>query len=1040
MASHPAFQKLEDFAVHEYKFHGAIYEHKKSGAQVISIAAPDDNKVFAISFRTPPKDSTGVPHILEHSVLCGSRKYPVKEPFVDLLKGSLQNFLNAFTYPDRTCYPLATTNTKDFYNLINVYLDAVLHPRAVHDRQVFEQEGWHYELEDKASPLSVKGVVYNEMKGVYSSPDSLVSRTTQQALFPDNTYGVDSGGDPQEIVQLTFEDFQAFHRDFYHPSNARILMYGDDDLNTRLELLDDYLKDFSKRQVNSKVAFQQKRQTPLEKVTVPFPLSEGAEPKHIFTVNWLLNDHFLSVEEGLRLGMLDFLLWGTNTSPLRKALIDSHLGESVTGGGLSDELLQATFSVGLKGVQAQDVGKIEGIITSKLQELADQGFDWGDIDAALNTIEFRLREFNTGSFPRGLSVILSILSKWNYDQPPLEGISFSAPLEALKQQIKQERASQPAGSTRGGKAFQNMIKEFLLLNNHKVVVEGVPDANIQKQGEVAEEQKLTSIKAGMSEQQLEQIVKDTVSLREAQERVDSAEAKATLPLLSLEDLPPHPKPLPIVILKDEMTTGAGVGGDSYTLLSHPVASSGVLYVEVMIDMQHIDWEDVELLPLFTRLLRESGTASLDELALNRKILTDTGGVYVSLLTDGKGKSGFVGSPDEAMTYLVLGGKVTKDKTSVLFELINEILLAGNLQNSKRGTELLKESKARKEAGLLSSPHSLAAARVSPHASLLSYMNEVMSGLTSVRRAGGLVQEAEKDWALIGSRLERMRQRILQSAGEQYKQGTERKLVINLTGDEEVIQDALPQVESFVSTLRSSLSAHNTLPPSTSTLSSVWKQQIRPSLPPLRPREAFTIPSLVNYVAKGGTMYQPSEQVSGATSVVTRYLSSGFMWDQVRVLGGAYGGWFNFNDASGRAMFLSYRDPQLLNTLQVYDQAASFLQDQEVGSDDLRQSIIGSIGDIDSPLSPDQKGHASLMEFLRGESEDDRKAWREGVLKTSVSDFKEFAKRLGKVIGKDGQGRVVVFGSQQAIDKANAELPEDQKFHVEPALVSGKKAE
>ncbi|RYH31233.1 hypothetical protein EON65_03080, partial [archaeon] len=400
---------------------------------------------------------------------------------------------------------------------------------------------------------------------------------------------------------------------------------------------------------------------------------------------------------------------------------------------------------------------------------------------------FLLGEFNTGSFPRGLSLILSILSKWNYDQPPLEGIAFTAPLEALRQQIKRERDTQPTDSRRGGKAFQSMIKEYLLLNNHKVIVEGVPDAHIQKQGEVDEELKLTSVKAGMSEQQLEQIMKDTVSLREAQERVDSAEAKATLPLLFLEDLPPHPKPLPIMVLKDEVKAGSGIGGDSYTLLSHPVSSSGVLYVEVMIDMQHIDWEDVELLPLFTRLLRESGTARLDELALNRQILTDTGGVFVSLLTDGKGKSGYVGSPDEAMSYLVLGGKVTKEKISVLFELISEILLAANLQNSKRGTELLKESKARKEAGLLSSPHSLAASRVSPHSSLLSYMNEVMGGLTSVRRAGGLVQEAEENWGVIGSRLERLRQRILQCAGEGNNRGTDRKLVINLTGDIEIIQ-------------------------------------------------------------------------------------------------------------------------------------------------------------------------------------------------------------------------------------------------------------
>jgi presequence protease len=338
--------------------------------------------------------STGVPHILEHSVLCGSRKFPVKEPFVDLLKGSLQNFLNAFTYPDRTCYPVASTNTKDFYNLIHVYLDAVLNPRAINDPQVLEQEGWHYELDKVEDPLKIKGVVFNEMKGVYSSPDSLMGRAVQQALFPSNTYGVDSGGDPQAIPTLSFEQFRTFHSNYYHPSNSRIFFYGDDDPYQRLELLDEYLSEFDRKVVDSRIQYQPKLNSDLGRVTVPFPLAPGTEPKHMVSVNWMLNDHALSTEEMLAIGVLDYLLLGTSTSSLRKVLVESNLGESVIGGGISDELLQATFSAGLKGVKKEDVKKVEDLVQATLARIAEEGFEADAIEAAMNTIEFRLRKFH----------------------------------------------------------------------------------------------------------------------------------------------------------------------------------------------------------------------------------------------------------------------------------------------------------------------------------------------------------------------------------------------------------------------------------------------------------------------------------------------------------------------------------------------------------------------------------------------------------------------------------------------------------------------
>jgi presequence protease len=389
--THPAYEVLQKDVVEEYGAYCTLYRHKKSGAELLSVASDDDNKVFGITFRTPPSDSTGVPHILEHSVLCGSRKYTTKDPFVQLLQGSLQTFLNAFTYPDRTCYVVASQNEKDFYNLINVYTDAVFFPRAIHDPMVHAQEGWHLELESKDDPLVYKGVVYNEMKGVYSSSDSLLNRESQRSIFPDNTYGVDSGGDPAVIPDLSFQQFADFHAKFYHPSNARIYFAGDDDVLTRLELMDSYLQEFDaspESKPASVIQFQKKKFSAPVRQIHTYPAGADQEETHYLTINWLLNDEPLTPEDELTLSILDHLLMGTTSSILRKTLMESGLGAAVTGGGLSDELLQSTFSVGLKGVQPNDVPKVEQLIMETLEKVVKEGFTDDAIASSMNTIEF----------------------------------------------------------------------------------------------------------------------------------------------------------------------------------------------------------------------------------------------------------------------------------------------------------------------------------------------------------------------------------------------------------------------------------------------------------------------------------------------------------------------------------------------------------------------------------------------------------------------------------------------------------------------------
>jgi predicted Zn-dependent peptidase len=403
------FEVLEERFIYEYKSTATLYRHNKTGAEIMSVTNDDENKVFGIVFRTPPKDSTGIPHILEHSVLCGSRKYPLKEPFVELLKGSLHTFLNAFTYPDRTCYPVASTNLKDFYNLVDVYLDAVFHPRCVNEVQTFQQEGWHYELNDPSEDITYKGVVFNEMKGVYSQPDNVLGRVSQQASFPDNTYGVDSGGDPTVIPNLTFQQFQEFHAKFYHPSNARVWFYGDDDPDERLHIISAYLAEFEANAAakESEVTIQKLFSEP-KRVVEKYAVGDGGDlkKKHMVCLNWVLSDTPLDPETELALGFLDHLMLGTPGSPLTKVLLESGLGEAIVGGGIEDELRQPQFSIGLKGVAADDVSRVEDLVFSTLKQLIEDGFSSEAVEASMNTIEFSLRENNTGSFPRGLSLML----------------------------------------------------------------------------------------------------------------------------------------------------------------------------------------------------------------------------------------------------------------------------------------------------------------------------------------------------------------------------------------------------------------------------------------------------------------------------------------------------------------------------------------------------------------------------------------------------------------------------------------------------------
>jgi presequence protease len=529
------FKLLQEQFIPELNAAVRHYLHKKTGARLLSVINDDENKVFSINFRTPPKDSTGVAHILEHSVLGGSEKYPVKEPFVELLKGSLATFVNAFTFPDKTCYPVASQNVQDFYNLIDVYMDAVLHPLIT--EQTLMQEGWHYELNDPSEPLAYKGVVFNEMKGAYSSPEDVLGTVSINSLFPKHVYGVDSGGDPRHIPDLTYENFKAFHASYYHPSNAFIFFYGNDDPEARLKLMEGYLKPYKKIRVKSQIPLKKPFKR-AKKVQYAYDAGQDTDikKKHYFTVNWVLPDTSDPLMN-FSLRILGHILIGTPASPLKKALLDSGLGEDLAGVGLESSLRQMVFSTGLKGTRARDAKKIEALIFETLQTLVDEGIDPDTIAASLNTIEFRLRENNTGAFPRGISLMLRALTTWLHEDDPIKLLTFEAPLEAIKARLMNDN-----------RYFEKLIQTHLLDNPHRTTLRLKPDPEFARRFEEEEKARLAAVHETLTEDQLREIIKNAEELKKLQETPNSEEALATIPVLKLQDLEKQSSTIPIEVM------------------------------------------------------------------------------------------------------------------------------------------------------------------------------------------------------------------------------------------------------------------------------------------------------------------------------------------------------------------------------------------------------------------------------------------------------------------------------------------------------------
>jgi len=959
MANH-RFELLRDQYIKEYDAGARLYRHR-TGAELLSLSNDDENKVFGVTLRTIPSDSTGIAHILEHSVLCGSRKYPVKEPFVELIKGSLNTFLNAFTYPDKTCYPVASQNLQDFYNLIDVYLDAVFHPRIT--PQVLQQEGWHYELENVDNPLAYKGVVFNEMKGAYSSPERALYDYSQHSLFPDNTYGVESGGHPRNIPDLTFAQFEAFYASHYHPSNARIFFYGDDDPERRLDILEEYLDEFEAGVAGPGVGLQPTLDQP-RRITHPYAVSAEGEglDKCMVTVNWMLPGEVDAVSE-MKLAILEHVLLGTPGSPLRKTLLESRLGEDLAGVGVEDELRQYYLSTGLKGVARGDVDRVEQLIHDTLADLAQVGIDSGAIRAAVNTTEFRLRENNTGSYPRGLSLMLRALCTWLHDGDPFAPLAFERSLTQVKEALAE------------GGYLEQVIREELLENTHKTVVVLEPDPELQQREEEEERSRLAVVRSSMSRDDLEALVAATRDLKERQEAPDPPEEVAKLPRLRLSDLEPAIRRIP---LDEEQVDGV-------TVLHHDLFTNGIAYVDVGFDLRSLPADYLPYVNLFGRAITEMGTAKDDFVRLAQRVGSETGGIWshnlVSASLDGR----------PAAAWFFLRGKAMTDQCGELLDIVGDMLLTARLDDRERFLQMALEEKAGEEAGLVPAGHRVVSLRLRSQFEESAWISESMGGISYLFFLRELVEQIERDWPAVLARLEEVRRLLVNRSA----------MLCNVTTsdrDRAAIATGLADLLGAI--------------PISEVSAAPWQADLRSRC------EGLALPAQVNYVGKGIDLSGHGYRVQGSTTVISRYLSTTWLWDRIRVQGGAYGAFCSFDPFTSVLSCVSYRDPNLRESLATYDATGQFLREVDLNDEELEKAIIGAIGDLDTHQLPDAKGFNSMVRYLTGVGDAYRQRFRDEVLATSVDDFRVFAE-FADVLATHGQ--VVVMGGAESLKSGSPEL-------------------
>lgn len=953
------YEILDEHRVEDVQSDGFILRHKKSGARIAILSNNDDNKVFYIGFRTPPEDETGVPHIIEHTTLCGSKKFPVKDPFIELAKGSLNTFLNAMTYPDKTVYPVASCNDQDFKNLMDVYLDAVFNPNITKYEEIFKQEGWHYELTGKDDELKINGVVYNEMKGAYSSPDEVLSSQIYRSLFPDNTYSKDSGGNPEYIPKLTYEAYLDFYHKYYHPSNSYIYLYGDMDVVERLEWLDrEYLSLYDYKKVNSEIN-KQPAFDEIKNVEAQYSITmdDSQENKTYLSYNRVVGD---TLDEMLyqAFDVLDYALVSSPGAPVKQALIDAGIGDDVYG-SYDAGILQPVFSFVAKNANASQADEFESIIENTLKEVVKTGINKEALLAGINSSEFKFREADFGQFPKGLLFGLNCLDSWLFDDmKPFIHLECLGTFAKLRKAVDTDY-------------FEKLIQEYLLDNTHGSSVTVKPKRGLGNEREEALAKELSDYKASLSDEEIKKLIEDTEHLKKYQEEPSSDEDLRKLPMLTRADMKKNA--MPFSNIEDELL--------DVKVVRHDIESNGIDYISFLFDAGDFAQSELGYLGFFTNALGLVNTEKYSYTDLANATNIYTGGISTGTAShpDIKDRNNFVFKFEVKL-------KVLEKNLDKALELMQQMLLASDFSDTKRLGEIVAQIKARLQANLSSSGHLVAAMRSMSSFSRYALYQDELKGVAFYRSICRIEKELSESPKSVSDKLAAIAKKLF----------ARNRMLISFTGNNEAYGNAKPSLEKVIAGFDKMSAVGNQAEVHFNTA-----------------KEAFIDASQIQYVAKTGDFICEGYEYTGALRLLRIILSYDYLWINVRVKGGAYGCMNTFL-RSGESYFVSYRDPNLSDTLDVYDRIPEYIKSFSPDERDMTKYIIGTFSALDTPMNPEAKGSRSLSAYLEGITYEQIQKERNEILNAQPEDIRRLADLVEAVLKKDS---ICVIGNENMIKES-----------------------
>ncbi|MBT2291717.1 insulinase family protein [Paenibacillus albidus] len=954
------FQVVREEFIQEIESSVFTMEHHQSGARLLFVQNQDDNKVFSVSFRTPPEDSTGVFHILEHSVLCGSDKYPVKEPFVELLKGSMQTFLNAFTFGDKTMYPVASRNDQDFSNLMEVYLDSVFKPNIYRQQEIFEQEGWHYELQRAEDELIYKGVVYNEMKGSYSSPVTVLMDRIKKSLYPDTIYRHSSGGDPQEIPALTYEQFLAAHSNYYHPSNSYFYLYGDVNIEERLQFIhEEYLSRYTPNDFDTAIAVQQP--TGMTELSAEYPIleTETATDKTYLSMNYVIGTA-LDRELNLAFDILKSMLMDSNAAPLKQALLESGLGKDVFA-FYSDSMVQPLLGITLTHSNPSSKDAFVDLVRTTLSRLVADGLDEKLVLAAVNSKEFELREADFNRYPKGLTYNIEVMKAWLYEGEPSTHLEYETVFAAIREKC-------------ADRYFEQLIETYLLNSDHCSVVMLNPSKTIAAEKEASTRRQLGEFKASLSPEQLEQLVDSTQNLLSRQSRPDTAGDLQKLPKLSLEDIDRSAEPQ----VPTHEHTHEGI-----KLIHHEVHTNKIAYIKLYWDTEVIAPEQIPYLVLLAEILGQLETDAYSIEELTSEIGIKTGGIRFQNEVFGTAKDSEASYQPKFSARV----KVMKGNIGDSLELLHELLYGSNLDNLAKLQEIVRREASQMESILNQKGNEIAASRLLSYFSDMGAYQEQLGGVAYYRFIRELAHPIDQQSEQLADTLKSICATLF----------NKRNLTLSVTGTPDIY-------EEFAANLTKLNLQDRRVEPK-----SVIKAQGDAR------NEGFMSASQVQYVVKGYDFTKLGFAYSGKMQVLKKILSLTYLWNAVRVKGGAYGGNLILR-RDGMLVFTSYRDPNLQETLEVYDQAYRFAAGYEADEDEMTKAIIGTLAMLDQPLSPSAQGRRADRHYFEQITGEELQQERNEILSATPEDIRQYAGLLQAVAE---QNYFSVVGNESKMKSAQA---------------------